>query len=96
MYVFAIVLVLVFFPGSRLVIFAGPGMVHKGRVVTVSDLKEVLKAKTEEKGQTEKEARRDLYHKESCSSWKRPTTQQSVISTKHKTKDSFAKTLPET
>lgn len=58
-------------------------MVHKGRVVTISDLKEVLKAKTEETDR-QRRGKESSYHEESCSSWERPVKQQSVVNTNTK------------
>lgn len=57
-------------------VFAGPLMVSKGRVITISDLKEVLKAKTEEKDR-QKGGKGRSYH-ESHFSWECPVKQQSV------------------
>lgn len=51
-------------------------MVSKGRVITISDLKEVLKAKTEEKDR-QKGGKGRSYH-ESHFSWECPVKQQSV------------------
>lgn len=51
-------------------------MASKGRVITISDLKEVLKAKTEEKDR-QKGGKGRSYH-ESHLSWECPVKQQSV------------------
>lgn len=51
-----------------------------GKVVTISDLKEVLKAKTEEKDR-QKGGEERCYHGESYYSWECPVKQQSVVNT---------------
>lgn len=55
----------------------------RGRVVTISDLKEVLKAKTEEKDR-QKGGEERSYHGDSYYSWERSVKQQSVVITNKK------------
>lgn len=58
-------------------------MLKGGRVVTISDLKEVLKAKTEEKDR-QKGGEERSYHGESYHSWECPVRQQSVVNANKK------------
>ena len=68
-----------FFLFSGSVNLAGPRAVQiRGRVVTVSDLKEVLRARTEEKDR-QRGSKERSYHGESyCYSWECPVQQQST------------------
>lgn len=78
---------------------AGPLLVHKGRVVTISDLKEVLKAKTEEKtkgGEETSQSQGELLLLETSCQTSVSLQHQHTLTHTHTMKRKLRQTPPET